>query len=370
MNILQGYFLRQVVSIFFITTGLFVGILFLGNMLKVMNLLTAGIGFTVIMKFLLYTVPFMLTYAIPMGILTATLLCFSRFSAENEITAVRASGISLGYIIRPVILFSFLLVIISFFNNTCWRPRANFKGRYLLISHGIDNPFSTIIPGRFNDLMPGYEIYVKEHRGETLYKLIIYKFQENNLAGIVTAERGYIIKKDLKWILLLKNGNVEDINQDGSINRIDFDTYNIVLGDVKSKNLVLMKKERERTNKELRFVIDDLIKKMQVRNMEFKQQITREISGIRTRIHNRIALSFASLIFAMIGIPSGLRLHRRETSAGVGVSLILIAAYYFLITLIESFKFTPEVYPWIMIWIPDVLFGMAAVILLVGLSKK
>lgn len=386
MRILQRYILRQILIVFAGCLVVFTFVLFIGNMLKIIELIAKGIGFSVILRSLLYLVPFMLSYSIPMSILTAVLLSFARLSAENEITAIRASGVNLQYILRPVVGCALILVVFCYAINDRLRPNAIFAGRKLLLEVGIQEPTVHIRPGRFNEIFPGHMVYVGEKKGKSLERVVVYRFSGDNLTSVITAERGRVCYKEISeqektkpagiYLKLFNGTIVEKMQEDqtkGNMNRVRFDTYLIEfdVGTDMEDISKLRKKEREMTNRELYNRIREFKhKSMSKESRWILPKREEEISSILTRIHNRWAISFSCLVFILIGIPLGIRVHRKETSVGGGISLILVASYYFLITLGEAFQEKAQLYPWLLMWAPNLLLFIIGIILIYRLLQR
>ena len=102
VKIIQRYIGGQLLKTFLISLGVFTFILFMGNVIRILDMLERGVAGGLLLKLFLSFLPYLLVFSIPMSVLTACLLVFGRLSADNEITAMRACGLTLMFTLTTV----------------------------------------------------------------------------------------------------------------------------------------------------------------------------------------------------------------------------------------------------------------------------
>jgi lipopolysaccharide export system permease protein len=363
------------------TVAVFTFVLLLGNVLKdILPLLIGGsVSFATFGSALGLLVPFVWVFSLPMGMLTAALLIFGRFSADQELTAVRASGVSLISLVTPIILLSLVLCGISAWINMDLGPRSRLAFKQLMFNLRVEFSSAQLPEARFVRDFPGFIFYVGKNRGGTLQDVIVFMLRnETNVVQTWRAPRGsfQVDAPKQKILLTLFDGRVVTLDDDRSAGIASFDELPLEfdMSEQKSRKAKLsemrfseLRRELERIEKDLTLAVplsglgaEDLA---EVRE-EFRRQREDLASPIRFQMHRQVAFSFACFGFALLGIPLGIRVQRRETNVGIAVALVLVAIYYSMILLASAVDDRPEWAPHILVWIPNFLFQTAGAVLL------
>ena len=157
------------------------------------DLVGKGLEMTLLAQFFFYSALTLVPLSLPLAILLASLITFGNFGERYELLAMKAAGVSLFRIMRPLIVFSVFLACVSFYFQNVIAPKAQTKLWTLLVSMRQKSPEVDIPEGVFYDEIPDYNLYVKSKDRETgmLYGLMIYNFSDGfDNAHIIVADSG------------------------------------------------------------------------------------------------------------------------------------------------------------------------------------
>jgi lipopolysaccharide export system permease protein len=299
---------------------------------------------------------------LPMGMLTAALLVFGRFSADQEFTASRASGISLVALISPVLLLSVLMCALSGWMNLQIAPQCRTAYKDMMVRLGLTKPGLVLTEGRFVKDFPGYIVYVgRKLTEEELQEVIIYTLNpDGEVDTRIRAPRGRLVGDPVaqKIILLLFDADGTK-RHESRWNPIEH------AGEI---SLSLDFKPASPSKRRLK-LSEMTFAELQNEYYELKRQGI-DATPVNVHMHRQVAFSFACLAFTLIGIPLGIRAHRRETSVGIAFALILVAIYYGFIILGQAFQARPELHPQLIIWAPNFLFQVIGAFLIWRVNNK
>ncbi|HEX7401649.1 MAG TPA: LptF/LptG family permease, partial [candidate division Zixibacteria bacterium] len=161
MKILYRYIFREHVAPFFFGLAVIMFVLVMDFILEVLNLIIGkGLNAFVILQVFVLNLAWMLALAVPMAVLISTLMAFGRLSQDNEITALRSSGISIYRLILPPLDASLLLAAgMAIFNDRVL-PELNHQARLLMTDIHQKRPTWNLKQNVFIDEIPGYHILI------------------------------------------------------------------------------------------------------------------------------------------------------------------------------------------------------------------
>jgi lipopolysaccharide export system permease protein len=368
---LNQYLVKDFLTVFAVAMLLITFAFTIGAIYKAIDIMARGIAIDVVGRFFLYNIPYSLAYSIPISALFATLLVFGRLSADSEISAMKSSGLSMWQIGSPVVLISILLVAICLYNNCVIYPATTYANRQLIKGLGVEDPIKLLEEGRFIREFPGYMIYVGKKSRNRVRDLVVYEIDRDSGevtgsiragSGILTADREKgELKIDLYDVRIeipdadapADAGRVRYVNARNYPIRLDF---NELMGSKK-----VSKKRKNMTLSELAYHI----RNASMENTRLNAR-DRRIEHTRNLVeaNQRLALAMSPFMFVLIAIPLGITSHRKESSIGMVMSLGIMFVYYIFMILSDTLDKVPQLYPWLIPWVPIVLGQLGGFILL------
>lgn len=364
------------------TMVVFTFVLLIGSALReILPLLVNGqASFTMVAKAIGLLIPFVFAFALPMAMLTSTLLVFGRFSADSELTAARASGVGLVSLTTPILLLSLVLCGLSAWMNLQVAPscrvaynglRADVKAELANINLP-DGQYVDFPPVKTGD--PSYTIYVRKNRKHVLTDVLMYKIENSTNIVTIHAPSGLVaVNTNHQLVLYLTNFTSMMLPDGNSFSgremQMPLDT-----GTEKNRSIGISDMTYSQLQAELARLQHlatppvNLSKaandNAQVKKREMQKLRSDFVEPVRVQLHKQMAFSFACFGFTLIGIPLGIRMHRRETNIGMAVALGLVAIYYVLTIIAESLAPHAEYAPHLLIWLPNFLFQAVGAVLL------
>jgi lipopolysaccharide export system permease protein len=312
----------------------------------------------------LFISPSFLILTIPIAVLLATLLTFGRLSSDSEITAFKASGMSLYQLFIPISVFAlctFLLSNFLVFYGLPWGNRG-FKSTLLLIARSKAD--IEIKERVFSDTFSGLVVYVDRVplQGKRMEGVLIYDERDKEKSNTIIAKEGFLIKNgpDQDIILRLITGDIHRYEPKlQTFQKIKFDTYDLKLEFAKTSKAI----EKKLKDKEMS--IDDIQEKIKEVEKTGGNTIPYEVE-----IHKRYAIPFTCIVFALMGVPLGIQPRRSGRSYGFILSILILLAYYISVTVSELLAMRKTMSPLLAGWTPNLLFTSLAIYLFVKAANE
>jgi len=396
MSVLQRHVLGQVAVAVSLAVGLFVFVLLTGVVLReVFPHLSGGvIGWGQFFQLIPVIAPGGLPYALPLGMLTGVLTVLGRMSAQNEILAMKAAGMSVWRITSPIFLLAGGAVLLSLYINFEQAPSAVDEYKRVLLGGAggaRPNPERLIVPGEFVTFKGGEKgrgkgqargsttIYAVGREGATLRKVWLWQGDEKGRAERVIRAESAELRFDIAeetFELTFHNAAIEagnrrrpdDFSTPVQSQRAAVLPVSVPLGDLLSA--------LDKYNKKLRYC--RLGELLELRRTGARPGGALPASGKECRVNSvaaaveiqsRLASAFGVLSLAMLAIPLGIKTGRSETLANIAIALVLAITFYALTVVFAMVK-DPDWRPDLLVWIPNFLFQGVAAVLLRRLAKR
>jgi lipopolysaccharide export system permease protein len=365
MNLLQRHIFKSVLFSCAAAVALFAFVLTVGNVVRdLLGYLVAGqLAPELFLELLLLIPPFVLSYALPFGVLTGVLLVLGRMSAEHEITAIRAAGLSLGWVARPILILAALGVALGLVINFQFMPWARVVYHVELSNAVRKDPLSFIVPRTFIRDFPGTVLYVGEKNGPGVRDFWLWELDaQGRVKNMIRAATGTFDFDERTGDLILNIHHFQVEARDAK-NPEDFTllrpplsaestSVRLPLGGVFGQSVFHPKLQWYSLPK-LRAEWQRLAQPAAP-----AERAQRELDRMKLRIvvQDKFTTAFAVFSFALVAVPLGIKVSRKETSANLGLALALAMGYYFLTVAIGWLDRHPEVRPDLLMWLPNLIF--------------
>ena len=282
MRLITKYLFQEMSYPFLISLFMITFILFVNFLLRAIDrFLGKGLDILIILEYLFLNLAWIIALSIPMAMLLATLATFGRLSEDNEINALRSSGISFFSILRAPLIFGFGITIILIGFNNYFLPEMNFKARLLSGDIYKKRPDINIEPGVFLDNIPNYNMIISDKNDTTMINVRIFSKGKTESQTSIYAKTGNLSTLSNAFLLTLNNGEIHELESKDYMNyrRILFDTHKIL---IPAEDIILNRRDSSnRTDREM--TVPMIIKK--INNYDNKLDIvSKRIKGAFFRI--------------------------------------------------------------------------------------
>ncbi len=356
MKIIHRYIFTETLKIFALSTMFLTMVMFLDKAMFMTDLiLNRGLTILEVGQMILYISPIFLSITIPISVLVAAVVTFNQFSAESEFVVMKSCGWSFMYLLRPVLLFSFLAYIATNIIIFYALPVGNQALKQMIFDIVKTRANINIKPNVFNRDFDNMILMVKEKKGPNSFKgVFIADSSFKGSTKIILSEQGSILTDpaNLRIQLQLRNGSIHDLAKQGEDYQImKFDRYDLTLDipgtDQLKKKQIL--KPREMSISELQ--------------QQIKKNEKREWQGdlAKVELSKRFSIPLTCILFGIIGVPLGITSRRSGKSGGFVYVLLIILMYYVSMVLMQNFGRSGRINPYFSVWIPNIVLLIFAV---------
>lgn len=348
IKIIDRYILKEIFDPFLFGLGAFTAILSAGMILfdlvravamRGMPLLTAG-------QIFIYRLPTTAVYIFPMATLLAALLSFARLSSQSEIVALKAGGISMYRIMAPVLVFGLAVSLITLLSQEIIVPKANLEAQNLMVAtQARKSPKiqkNVLIPEVENDVLKRM-YFAGSLKGNVMENVVVEEFADGKLSQIINAKTAMWDGEKSTW--LFRDGIIYLLSNTGEYKHlIKFKEQYMTIKYTPADFYMGDRKPEEMNMAELKKLI------------KLKVKMGEDTAEWWIQYYLKGAVPFSCLVFALLGAPLGLSPQRSSSSIGLGLSVLIVFFYYFLLftCMMLGIRVIP---PLLAAWLPNIITG-------------
>lgn len=349
MRVADRYILQELLPPFVMGIGGFLVIL-IGDILYALAeyIVVGRITLDVMLRLLAYKIPAIMVVTFPVSTLFAALLGLGRLARDRELDAMRLAGMGLPRLFAPVLVFGLAVAGLTLLTNEIITPWANQRANRLLRRAVLGDAFPEVRQQVFLRGPGDRVLYVRtvDERAGVLRDVMIYE-PSGPLPRLITAREA--VWSARTWVL--RRGVVREVDADGfTTYEAGFDAMEINVGLDAAAFMAGQRTPEEMTARELRRQVD-----------VFRPGLSPRVA---IEYHRKFAIPAASLIFALVAAPLSLQAARGGRFVGVGLSIVLLFAYYAIMSTARALGASGAMSPFLAAWAPNLVFLAAGMLLI------
>ncbi len=443
MAILERHILRQLVRPFLMGVIVVTFLLTMDFLFDYLDLfLGKGIDLWTVLQLFVLGLGWMLALSIPCGVLVGILMTYGRMAQDNEIVAIKASGISPLRVVRPAVIASvFMAVGLVLFHNYVL-PDMNHAFANLMLSVNQTRPTAEIQEGVFIDQFDGYNLFIGnlDDKSGRMEDVLIYDYsRKEQPARTIIAKHGRLAFDGARGMLNLhlEDGEIHECQEHGAVvyRKLDFLKQTLTIQGV--QKAIERTRQRARGQREMKIEMmrekvaeltlehdrysqrsEEALEKMGLRSLDqlpgqepklpwyapvakwigrplspssappdsfwtaehrrlaeeakrtslHARSAAKKINQFGVEIHKKFSIPFASIIFALVGAPLGVRARRGGLTAGF-LSVGFFVFYYLCLIGGEQLADRGYLAPWLSMWLPNIVLGALGVWMMLQMGE-
>jgi LPS export ABC transporter permease LptF/LPS export ABC transporter permease LptG len=360
IRILTRYVLGEVVSHALIGAAVFTFILFTRDLGRILELVVRNSApLPSIAEIFFYTIPVALTYTIPMGVLVGILIGLSRLAADSEVTAMRASGLSVWSFLRICSIFVVIAWLLALINTVYVAPRSLASLDDLQNHLKSSQASFEVQPRVFYEGFPKLVLYVQDVKamsGGAIWKgVFLADLTDPSAPRITLAKQGLLASQSPETMVLhLTDGSTHE-SDPKTPDQYQISTFQTT--DIPIQVPTTQTSQQNEPESLSEMSIPQLLKSAHTGDANNRRWTLIEF-------HRRFALPTACVVLAMVGIPLGLSSKKGGKSSGFVLTILLVFLYYSVSLIGVSLARQARLAPWSGVWMADFVFLLGGAFLL------
>jgi lipopolysaccharide export system permease protein len=373
MSRLARYVLREHLAPFFYSLVLIIFLFVLNFAFQMLGkILGKGLPTRLILEFFVYNIAWILAMAVPMAALIATLMAFGRLAGDQEITAMKAGGISLWRLTRPLLAVGLVLAGLLMAYNNWVLPEFNYKSNLLRRTIFRKAPTLQMEDGLFVFDVPNLVVHSRriDHATRRMHEVTIFDESERGVHTTILADSAdlRLDEEAGEFLLELHRGEIHrrDWRDPVRYSRLAYRDSEL---RIDARNMLLQRQETKYRNDREQTTAQMLERVKRWRELD-PERNARKIRTYLVEIHKKFALPAAILTFVLVGVPLGVRSGRGGIGVSGSLSVVFFLAYWIFLIGGEDLADRGFLSPAVAMWAPNLLMLLLGLWLMRGAVRE